>query len=110
MGAIRVHAQGGVMTCERRDKHIFERSALRQQVMRLKNKSNPGVTDGGELDVIQPAEVLTGKGDFASTWAIQRSDDIQQCAFARTGWPDDGERFAARDFERNAVDRFERTE
>ena len=46
-------------TSQRRHEDVFQHSALRQEVMRLKDETDLLVADFGELQVIQPGEIFS---------------------------------------------------
>ena len=72
--------------------------------MRLEDEADLPVPHGGELLIVQGAQVLPVEGDRPARGPVERADDLQQRALARTGRADDGEGFAARDFERHIVE------
>jgi len=96
-------AECGVGTGERRHEDVFDHRALRQEIMRLKDEADLLVADFGELLVVERREIFSPEDYLAVGGSIKCADDLQQCAFARTGWTDDGESLAANHHEGNAA-------
>ena len=94
-------AQRGVVVRKRRHQNIFQHGALRQEVMRLENETDLTVTHRGDLDIIDPAQILAVEQHLAAGGSVECADNVQQRALARTGRPDDGDRFGAPDFHRD---------
>jgi hypothetical protein len=61
---------------QRRHEDVFPDGALWQQVVRLEDKADLPVADGGELEVVEPAQVLAGEFNAAAGGAVQRADDL----------------------------------
>ena len=68
----------------------------------MKDESKLPVADGGEFQVVELIQILAVEEDSSARGPVQRADDLQQRALARTRWADDGKGFAPSDFERNA--------
>src|SRR5438093_8580331 len=98
---------GRVFIRQRRHKHVFQNRAVRQQVMGLKDEADLAIAHGCKLCFTQLAEVFATEQDFAFTWAVERTDDIEQCALARAGRADDSEGFAGRDLKIDVFKDFE---
>jgi hypothetical protein len=82
-------------------KHIFRHGALRQQVVRLKDKAGLLIANFRGLNIAERDQVAAVQQHRTARGAIQRADGLQQRAFARAARPDDGEGFPARDVERD---------
>src|SRR5262245_30829765 len=67
---------------QHRDEDIFQHTALREQMMRLKDKSDLLISNRGQFVVSQSAQVATIKQNLSRTGSIQGPDNIQQSAFA----------------------------
>ena len=97
-------ARRGLRTGERRDQDVLQDRALRQEVVRLEDEADLPVPHRGELLIVQGAQILPVESDRPAGGPVERADDVQQGALARTGGADDGEGFAPRDFERHIVE------
>ncbi len=62
--------------------------------MELKNKSNPPISENAEFPVAHFGNVFAFDNNLARSRAIERSQQMQQRAFARTRWPDERHEFA----------------
>ena len=76
---------------ERDDRHedVFEDGAL-GKMMRLKDEPDLLVADGGELQIVEAADVLAVEQHLALGGAIEGADDVKQGALAGAGGPDNG--------------------
>src|SRR6185312_9343369 len=74
---------------ERRGQHVLKDRTLRQQTVVLKDESDLTISECRELLLIQFEWILSVNGDRAACWWFQRSHQIQQSAFAATGWTHD---------------------
>ena len=70
----------------------------------MKDEADLPVADFGELQVVELAEVFAIEQHRAARGPVQRADDLQQGALAGAGRADDGDSFAARDFERHGAE------
>src|ERR1043166_6047295 len=76
---------GAIGGHERRGQHVLEDRTLRQQTVVLKDESDLAISECGELLLIQFEWILSVNGDRAACGWFQRSDQIEQSAFATTG-------------------------
>src|SRR5262245_44871677 len=79
---------------EHRDQHIFEHRTLRQQMMILKHEANRAIAKlcelaVGKLEGMLVAELVRPRG-----CPFEGAEQVEQCALARAGRPEDAERFA----------------
>src|SRR5439155_9273333 len=88
-------SESGILVREGRHQDVLEHRALRQEMVRLKNKSDLAIAHRGELDVVKLTQVPAVQQHMACAGPIERADNIQQGALARAGWSDDGNGFAA---------------
>ena len=80
-----------------RDQHILKHRALRQQVMKLKDKTQFAVTNPREFLIRQLTQVPAAQPNHSLCRPVQRPRDIQQRAFPRPRWPGNGDRLPSRD-------------
>src|SRR5208337_2981801 len=78
---------------------VLQGGALRQEVVGLEHETDLTVPHGGELLIVQGAQFLPVERDGAAGGPVERADDVEQGALARTGRANDGERFTLGEFE-----------
>jgi hypothetical protein len=93
VGSIRVvvrHLAAG----ELRQQDVFGGGALREQVVVLKDESDPRAAELGEQARIERERVDPVKRDGAARRPVERAEDVEQRALARAARPDDRQRLA----------------
>src|SRR5437867_4264483 len=89
---------------QRRHQNIFQNRTLRVQVMRLEDKADFLTAHGRQFVVVKLAEVLAFEQDPSGGGPVEGAQDVQHGAFARAGWTNDGEGFAANNLQRDAAE------
>jgi hypothetical protein len=103
-GAVRgAGAEDAIFGGECGDEDVFEDGALGQKMVTLEDEADLAVAKVSEGEVVESGEVLAIKADGAGGGAVEGADDVEEGAFAGTGWADDGEGIAGREGEVDAV-------
>ena len=97
-------AAAGVGIGEGGDEDVFQHGALGQEMVRLKDEADLLVADARELEVVEAPEVFAVEEELAGGGAVEGADDVEERAFAAAGRADDGNAFAAREVERDALE------
>jgi len=90
-----------------RNQEIFEHREILERTRYLKRAPDAGDATGAGR---RARDVLAVEMHGAGIGPQHAGDEIEQRRLAGAVWSDDAKRFAARDFKRDAVHRFERTE
>jgi hypothetical protein len=69
--------------------------------VRLKHESDLPIPHFRQRSLIQSAQVATLEFHLSTCWPIERTDDLQQRAFARAGGTDNRQRLAMRNLQGN---------
>ena len=77
-----------------RDQDIFQHRTLRQQMVKLEDKADQAVADGGQLGIVQAGQRSTVDTDGALVGGVQGADAVEQRAFAAAGGADNGDALA----------------
>ena len=72
--------------------------------MKLEDETNLLIAHRGQIEVVQLTEIAAVEQDLAGGRPVERADDIQHGAFARTRRSGNGQRFPASDFEGDPVE------
>ena len=88
---------------ERRDQHVFEGRALRQQVVILKHKADASIAKRRKLAVAQCERIAPLELDRAGCRTLQRAQYVQQGTLARPRWADDGHALSRLQCERDVT-------
>ncbi len=87
---------GDTPSCHPRDQDIFNRRALRQQMMILEDEADAFASEMGELRRREGKRVDPSKRDRPGSRAVECSENIEQGAFPGSARSDDRQRVAAR--------------
>src|SRR5262249_60599488 len=90
-----------------RDQKIFEHRQVLERMRYLERSPDAGDAAGARRRV---RNIIAVEVNRTSIGPEQSGNEIEQARFSGAVRSDDAERFAARDLERHAVDRFERAE
>ena len=93
---------------DRWQEHILQHAALRQEMMILKDETDPATAKVGQLRLVEHERIFAVEPHAAGRRPIERADDVQQRALARSARPDHGQILAGRKRERHAAEHFER--
>jgi hypothetical protein len=94
-----VVAHGAFGENEGWDKDIFQRGALREEVVRLKNETEAAVAKFGEGLFVEGGEIGVVDEDAAGGGPVEGADDVEEGALAGAGRSDDGGGLSLLDFE-----------
>src|SRR5216683_1320854 len=83
---------------------VFLRRQWWNLVERLEDHAKLFVTHLGQFALAHSGNIHPVNQDLSAGWVIQPRDDAQQRAFARTGWPDDGDKLPALDLKTDAFE------
>src|SRR5258708_13162414 len=72
------------------------------QVDRLEDHADLVVAHGGQFALAHGGDIHPIDQDLPAGWIIQPRDDAQECAFARAGWPKNGDKLSTRDLKADA--------
>src|SRR5258708_12763113 len=72
------------------------------QVERLEDHADLVVAHGGQFALAHGGDIHPIDQDLPAGWIIQPRDDAQECAFARAGWPNNGDKLSTRDLKADA--------
>ncbi len=78
-----------------RREHVFQRRQLGEQVIELKDHAEPLVAQGVAPRAGQVVDSSAGKLDLAGVGLVERAEDVQERALARSALADDRKEFAA---------------
>jgi hypothetical protein len=84
----------GIFPRECRNEHVFQQSALRQQVVELKDESDHRIPKGSERGRVQLSQILSGDFHLAGVRLVQCAQEVEQRAFTRSAWTHDSHGFA----------------
>src|SRR5512145_612002 len=83
-----------LMTIDFRQHDVLEHAAVGQQVKRLKNEADTPAAQSGPLVLAQSCRFYTFKKILPVAWAVEATDDIQECRFPSAGRTGDRQPFA----------------
>jgi len=72
------------------------------QVKRLEDHADLVVAHGGQFALAHGGDIHPVDQDPPAGWIIQPRNDAQECAFARAGWPNNGDELSTRDLKADA--------
>jgi len=93
-----------VTAIDHRKDDVMESGGAGQQVVGLEDKPDLVVADQGLLRPIQVADILTIQDILATGGMVEAAHDVHHGAFAGTGGPHDGDKFAFMDLQIDMVE------
>src|SRR5260370_34842834 len=72
------------------------------QIERLEDHADLVVAHGGQFTLAHGGDIHPVDQDLPAGWIIQPRNDAQECAFARAGWPNNGDKLSTRDLKADA--------
>ena len=79
---------------QRGNQDVFQNGALRQQMVKLEDKTQVVIANARQLIRAQAGQIATVEADGSARRLIQRADEVQQRALAAAGRTDDRHGFA----------------
>ena len=86
-----------------RDHHVFLGAEIAQQVMELKDETHGAIPERRQRHVVEPTEIRSSDPDVAASGTVQRSEQVQERALARSAGPDDRHHLTPAHLERHAI-------
>ena len=90
---------------DQRQLDIAQAGGAREQIERLKNKSDLAIADRGEFVVIHLGDILAVEFVAPGSRRIETAEHVHESGFAAAARAHDGEIFVAMNLERNAAQR-----
>src|SRR4030095_3693649 len=92
-----------MFTVEERQLDVLEGRRARQEIKALENKTKLAIANVGQLIAVETGNVESIEQVAAAGWAIETTQQIHKGGFPRTARAHEGDKLAARDFQRDAA-------
>ena len=100
--------RGKPPTIVQRDFDVLQHVELRDQIVRLENKADPGGPNSGQLAIIHGCNVIVAQSQGTRRRPVETTQQVEQRAFARTRRPHDRQVFALGNVKRDPTKRADR--